>query len=275
MFKFGFSSDGAEETTNVQEEHDLRWLQSEEINPNEINIDQNVTVNSIRSGEFDIRCVSNEGVVDSLKCSQNKDNSLLSAEQNHSDLITAVYEGGLKIWECTYDLLNFINNLDVDLNNKKVLDLGCGAGIIGIFACLKGARTVFQDYNVEVIKSITIPNVSLNDINFDKCEFFYGDWESFLQLQNKALCENDKFDCIFTSETIYNINNYKKLINIFKNLLKKTGVVYVAAKCHYFGVGGGTGQFEDSLKKEDIFNHSTCWVCPNGVKRAIIKITLK
>jgi predicted RNA methylase len=43
-------------------------------------------------------------------------------------------------------LLNFINNLDVDLNNKKVLDLGCGAGIIGIFACLKGARTVFQDY---------------------------------------------------------------------------------------------------------------------------------
>jgi predicted RNA methylase len=69
-------------------------------------------------------------------------------------------------------LLNFINNLDVDLDNKKVLDLGCGAGIIGIFACLKGARTVFQDYNVEVIKSITIPNVSLNDINFDKCEFF-------------------------------------------------------------------------------------------------------
>jgi predicted RNA methylase len=43
-------------------------------------------------------------------------------------------------------LLNFINNLDVDLDNKKVLDLGCGAGIIGIFACLKGARTVFQDY---------------------------------------------------------------------------------------------------------------------------------
>jgi hypothetical protein len=93
MFKFGFSSDGAEETTNVQEEHDLRWLQSEEINPNEININQNVTVNSIRCGERDIKCVSNEGVVDSLKCNQDKDNSLLSAEQNHSDLITAVYEG--------------------------------------------------------------------------------------------------------------------------------------------------------------------------------------
>lgn len=74
--------------------------------------------------------------------------------------------------------------------------------------------------------------MSLNDISFDKCEFFYGDWESFLQLQNKALCENDKFDCIFTSETIYNINNYKKLINIFKNLLKKTGVVYPF--CHHF-----------------------------------------
>ena len=55
-----------------------------------------------------------------------------------------LFAGGLKIWECTFDLLEFIKNLD--LNEKRVLDLGCGGGIVGIYASLKGATTVFQDY---------------------------------------------------------------------------------------------------------------------------------
>lgn len=83
---------------------------------------------------------------------------------------------------------------------------------------------VFQ--NVEVIKSLTILNVQLNDISFNNCKFFCGDWESFLQLQTKTLCEENKFDYIFTSETIYNTNNYKKILTIFKQLLKKTGMMY-------------------------------------------------
>jgi len=43
------------------------------------------------------------------------------------------------------------------------MQLGCGSGLSGIFACLKGASTVhFQDINAETIRCRTIPNVLAN-----------------------------------------------------------------------------------------------------------------
>jgi len=41
------------------------------------------------------------------------------------------------------------------------------------------------------------------------------------------LDENKKYDYIFTSETIYNPDNYKKLYEIFKTKLKADGTVWV------------------------------------------------
>lgn len=60
--------------------------------------------------------------------------------------ITLEFIGGLKIWECTKDLIDFIIREQVYLNAKDVVDLGCGAGIVGIYSLLNGARVHFQDY---------------------------------------------------------------------------------------------------------------------------------
>lgn len=38
------------------------------------------------------------------------------------------------------------NENSVEMKDKKVLDLGCGAGILGIYAFLQGANVTFQDY---------------------------------------------------------------------------------------------------------------------------------
>lgn len=56
--------------------------------------------------------------------------------------------GGLKIWECTSDLLSYLitNPDDTNYEVTKVLDLGCGAGILGIYAFTFGAHVTFQDY---------------------------------------------------------------------------------------------------------------------------------
>ena len=58
----------------------------------------------------------------------------------------------------------------------------------------------------------------------EQCKFYSGDWESFTKMMSENYSEKEKYDYIFTSETIYNPDNYEKLLNVFKSRLKKTGV---------------------------------------------------
>ncbi|KAL3238540.1 hypothetical protein MRX96_048083 [Rhipicephalus microplus] len=63
---------------------------------------------------------------------------VLEAAEGNLDIIPSVYEGGMKVWECSIDLTEYIeNHLSID-DESKVLELGCGAGLPGLLACLKG-----------------------------------------------------------------------------------------------------------------------------------------
>ena len=61
-----------------------------------------------------------------------------------SDLVAGVYEGGLKIWECSQDLTQFLYDSGLELKGKRVLELGCGAALPGIFCVTRGAHVDFQ-----------------------------------------------------------------------------------------------------------------------------------
>lgn len=47
--------------------------------------------------------------------------AVLAAVSQSSDLIPAVYEGGLTTWECSYDLAQFLAS--IDLQGKRVLEV--------------------------------------------------------------------------------------------------------------------------------------------------------
>ncbi|GJQ71267.1 hypothetical protein Trydic_g11006 [Trypoxylus dichotomus] len=277
MFRFNFCSSEPEEYAITNYSGSKVALHAREISLNELDFTQINTSNynnyKCRSG-VTIKYLGSDSIVKNTQ--ENQHNTAVFTVTNHSDLEEGVYEGGFKVWECTQDLVNFMCTKDVNLKNKTVLDLGCGAGIIGIFCLLEGAHVYFQDYNPEVILSATIPNILLNFgnvENFPKTSKFYsGDWEYFLTLIRN---DNIKFDFILTSETIYNIDNYRKLYAIFINCLKETGVIYVAAKTHYFGVGGGLRTFEELLASLGELNIETSWICSNGINREIIKLTKK
>ncbi|CAL8359091.1 unnamed protein product [Boreogadus saida] len=106
----------------------------------------------------------NETVLEKTASEREDEEKILSrTEDQRSDLISGVYEGGLKVWECTYDLLEWLDSDGETFGGKRVLDLGCGAGLLGILALKRGASKVhFQDYNSTVIKQLTLPNVLLN-----------------------------------------------------------------------------------------------------------------
>ena len=50
----------------------------------------------------------------------------LKGDHSDSDLVSGVYEGGLKIWECSIDLVHFISRNPELFEGKRVLELGCG-----------------------------------------------------------------------------------------------------------------------------------------------------
>ncbi|KAM4795501.1 histidine protein methyltransferase 1 homolog [Rhinophrynus dorsalis] len=227
----------------------------------------------------------------------NNENIVSKTVTSNSDLISGVYEGGMKIWECTFDLMRYFEDEDIHFERKRVLDLGCGAGFLGLFALKRKAREVhFQDYNSTVIEEITMPNALLNcdrdDFNeyiteepsrkrhkksevepglLSKCRFFSGEWSQFSQLMQNEI-PSMKYDIILTSETIYNPAYYSALHDIFQKLLLKDGIVYLATKSHYFGVGGGVHPFEKFIRERNVFCTKTLKVHEDGLQRLLINL---
>ncbi len=104
------------------------------------------------------------------------ESSIKALEAEQCDVSKDVYEGGFKVWEGCIDMLQFITNTGasaasatgsslVDFRNRRVLCLGCGQGLVGIYALLYGGASAvcFQDYNASVLSCVTLPTLLIND----------------------------------------------------------------------------------------------------------------
>ena len=110
-----------------------------------------------------------------------------SLSEKNTDLIPGVYEGGLKVWECSIDLCRFLANimdetLPFESNFKhvteavrrsigacgSVFELGCGHALPACLLLRESVRRntdsvlVFSDFNDFVLGDVTIPNTLLN-----------------------------------------------------------------------------------------------------------------
>ncbi|KAL5476679.1 hypothetical protein ACEPAI_2865 [Sanghuangporus weigelae] len=106
---------------------------------------------------------------------------------NPSDLVPGVYEGGLKTWECSLDLVGYLSGLDLEekvegsvgwLRGKRAIEIGCGTAIPSLYLLhvlfshpqntnsksdtnAGWTEIVLQDYNGLVLRLVTFPNVLL------------------------------------------------------------------------------------------------------------------
>ncbi|KAH7832022.1 putative histidine protein methyltransferase [Monocercomonoides exilis] len=144
------------------------------------------------------RVVTNQKRLETLIPSKSPLHELI----HKTDISPGSYEGGFTCWECSLDLCKYI--LTLDLKGKNVLEIGCGHGLPGITALLQGASSVtFQDYNEEVLRLATVPNIILNVMDkFDdsgdqpskevvdfiktRCTFISGSWNSMLEIPIKS-----------------------------------------------------------------------------------------
>lgn len=146
-----------------------------------------------------------------------------SFRNKNTDLVPGVYEGGLKVWECSIDLCRFFHSQSIDIHGY-ILEIGAGHGLPGIWA-LKHAISksqnyntqnanasrdsdcfiAFSDYNDFVVRDVTMQNVAINVKDaYSKTEnqpqkiahwlkehvaFGAGDW---LAMSDDLLCEDPK-----------------------------------------------------------------------------------
>ncbi|XP_051481339.1 histidine protein methyltransferase 1 homolog [Apus apus] len=267
---------------------------------------QKVLENKVIETVSDLYYINMSAVEMTRSDAANGEDIVSKSVSSHSDLIPGVYEGGLKIWECTFDLIDYISEAEILFANKAVLDLGCGAGLLGIVALRGGAAEVhFQDYNSTVIDEITLPGAVANCVRegrrmgrggnrktgkppskrprkakcspnaLTKCRFFSGEWSEVSQLLLNSNKPFSKYDLILTSETIYNPDYYSALHDTLAQLLDKNGRVYLASKVHYFGVGGGIYLFERFIEERNVFRSSIVKIIDKGLQRYIMEMAFK
>ncbi len=104
--------------------------------------------------------------------------------------------------------------LDMDFAGKKVLDMGCGTGILGILCAMKGAEKVTGIDIEDWAYNNAIENINLNSIK--QMEVFCGD---------ASLLGNESYDII-----IANINRNILLedINKYVKVLKPQGTLMLS-----------------------------------------------
>lgn len=142
-----------------------------------------------------------------------------------SDLVAGEYEGGYKVWECSVDLSRYIAQHRSRMSNKRIIELGCGQGLAGITAMMCGGEVHFQDYDTDVIESLTIPVVLKNVERMkDVCgtqsvtpRFFSGDWGTLGEVL-EGQCLSGTYDVVLTSETIYSLESMPRLLRCIKKV---------------------------------------------------------
>lgn len=114
--------------------------------------------------------------------------------------------------ETTHMMVQYL--LQLDLNNKQTLDMGCGTGILAIFAEMKGAKPIDAIDIDNWCYENSIENVTRN--NCHHISVFEGD---------SSLLINKKYDLI-----IANINRNILLMDmkVYANCLKEKGILLLS-----------------------------------------------
>ena len=218
---------------------------------------------------------------------------------NPSDIIPFVYEGGLKTWECSLDLVSFLFKNQHLAQGKSIIELGCGSALPGItaFTTSLASSLILQDYNHQVLALVSAPNCLLNTTwkpdleslgdqnyghqeitqtqgsHFENVSFYSGPWSD--QLADMIVQSHGKQDLILTSETIYNKLTVPHLLSVIKSIInQETGICLVAAKSVYFGCSGSVQDFITTAQIQFGFHVSTVFTHQTGIKRQILLLSL-
>ena len=143
------------------------------------------------------------------------------------------------------------------LKNIKILDIGCGGGLLSEPICRLGAEVTAIDAskrNIEVAKI----HAKKNNLKID-----------YICTSPEKLTTQKQFDVILNMEIVEHVENVNFFLKSCSKLLKKNGIMFVATlnktlKSYVFAIVGaeyilrwlpiGTHEWEKFLKPEDLIS---------------------
>ncbi|KAI3656289.1 hypothetical protein MP638_004446 [Amoeboaphelidium occidentale] len=136
------------------------------------------------------------------------------------------------IWNASLVMLRMIENEDIFVKNKSVVELGSGVGLPGLVCSLMGASmSVITEYPDESIMAVLEKNISVNNIN-DNCIAMGHAWGCDVTEVLKVNGGN-KYDVVLVADCIWMEEQHAVLLESCRNLVKaETGEIYVTCFPH-------------------------------------------
>ena len=164
---------------------------------------------------------------------------------------------------------NIIKTFKLDYNktplkNTKILDIGCGGGLLSEPMCRLGAKVTGIDASDKNIKVAKLHSKK-NNLQID---YFCSSPEKFN--------EKDKFDVVLNMEIVEHVEDVNFFLKSCSKLLKKNGIMFVATlnktlKSYIFAIVGA----EYILRWLPIGTHEwEKFVKPNDLKQILIQYNL-
>lgn len=115
--------------------------------------------------------------------------------------------------------LKIIHNRFKYLQNKKILDIGCGSGYIGK-SFLKNNQVTFADINQKELDKIKEKNAIIKKID----------------LKKKLPFKDNQFDLIICADVLEHLENTKEIIKELKRILKGSLIITTPAYSKLYGI---------------------------------------
>lgn len=98
---------------------------------------------------------------------------------------------------------------------RRVLEIGCGIGLAGLAAALRGDAVTFSDYREEAV-ALALHNAARNGC--DNCRGMHVDWRD---------PPEERFDVILGCEVIYERRNHAPVLDLVQGMLAPGGLCWI------------------------------------------------